>query len=92
MAGTGERAEGWLRWENGYRLEIPKETFNTVDRDNAAALYDWRARDGYFYLIYAGKSSERRKAFRGTASRRPPRTTPSNSSAASDCIRDRFNF
>jgi hypothetical protein len=71
MAGTGERAEDWLRWENGYRLEIPEETFNTVDRDNAAALYDWRARDGYFYLIYAGKSEDHREEFRGKASRRP---------------------
>ncbi|MEJ2151262.1 MAG: hypothetical protein P8Z40_17610, partial [Chloroflexota bacterium] len=50
---------------------IPEEAFNTVDRDNAAALCDWRARNGYFYLIYAGKNEERRDAFRGTASHRP---------------------
>jgi hypothetical protein len=71
IGGTGEQMDDWLHWEDGYRLEIPGEPFNTVDRDNAAALHDGRQHDGYFYLIYAGKSEERADEFCGLASRRP---------------------
>jgi hypothetical protein len=39
--------------------------------DNAAALYDWRARDGHYYLLYAGKNEERAGEFTGTATRKP---------------------
>jgi hypothetical protein len=56
---------GWLKWTQGYRLETPKEQFNTDHRDNAAALYDWRQYDGYYYLIYGGRTEGKTFAGRG---------------------------
>jgi hypothetical protein len=41
-----------LTWTKGYELQIPLESFNQATRCEAAALYDWRQQDGYFYLIY----------------------------------------
>lgn len=46
----------WLEWGQGYELKMPVESFNTDNIANAAALYDWRKYDGYFYLIYAGRT------------------------------------
>jgi hypothetical protein len=71
LNGTGGQPENWLRWESGYRLETTVELFNTIDQDNAAALCDWREHDGYYYLIYAGKTEHRKGEFCGTASHRP---------------------
>ncbi len=71
MRGSGTRPEDWLHWEGGYQLNIPEEDFNTISRDNAAALCTWHDQDGYAYLIYAGANEERAKAFQGTASHRP---------------------
>ncbi|MGA3225692.1 MAG: hypothetical protein ABSC65_18140 [Acidobacteriaceae bacterium] len=56
---------GWLKWTQGYRLQTPKEKFNTDHRDNAAALYDWRQYDGYYYLIYGGRTEGKTFAGRG---------------------------
>ena len=56
---------GWLKWTQGYRLQTPKEKFNTDHRDNAAALYDWRQYDGYYYLIYGGRMEGKTFAGRG---------------------------
>jgi hypothetical protein len=56
---------GWLRWTQGYTLDIPKEDFNTVNIANASALYDWRQYDGYYYLIYAGCTERKTYAKRG---------------------------
>jgi hypothetical protein len=55
----------WHKWVGGYRLDVPQEAFNTVDRDNAAAIYDWRQYDGYYYLIYAGVTERDTFAKRG---------------------------
>ena len=55
MHESGDNSD-WLTWVGGYKLEIPKERFNTAHRANAAVLYDWRAYDGYFYLLYAGNT------------------------------------
>lgn len=52
---TLEDNSRWLNWTQGYQLNIPQEHFNTDNLDNAGALYDWRAHDGYFYFIYAGR-------------------------------------
>lgn len=60
-----DRKSHWLKWINGYRLAIPEEQFNTVNRDNAAALYDWRSYSGYYYLIYAGVTERTSYAGRG---------------------------
>ena len=51
-----DTGSGWLKWTQGYKLEIPQEKFNTDNLANAAALYDWRKHDGYYYLIYAGRT------------------------------------
>jgi hypothetical protein len=56
---------GWLKWTQGYRIETPKEKFNTDHRDNAAALYDWRQYDGFYYLIYGGRTEGKTFAGRG---------------------------
>jgi hypothetical protein len=56
---------GWLKWTGGHQLNTPLETFNTVDRDNAAAIYDWRQYDGYYYMIYAGVTERTSFARRG---------------------------
>jgi hypothetical protein len=60
-----EAGSGWLKWTRGYKLEIPEEKFNTDNIANAAALYDWRRYDGYYYLIYAGRTEGITYAKRG---------------------------
>lgn len=57
MAGSGENALNWLNWVHGYKLEVPRQSFNTHTRANAAFLADWTARDGYVYLLYAGNDA-----------------------------------
>ena len=56
----------WLRWGEGHRLNTPQETFNTDNRDNAGCIVDWRKHDGYFYLLYAGRTEYNSYAMRGT--------------------------
>jgi len=55
----------WLEWTHGYQLNIPQEKFNTDNRDNAAAIYNARSYDGYYYIIYAGRTEGRTFARRG---------------------------
>lgn len=45
-----------LDWGQGFELNIPAESFNSLVPCDAAALYDWREHDGYFYLLYAGRN------------------------------------
>jgi hypothetical protein len=59
MAGDGTQGAHWTTWVDGYALQVAREGFNTEDRANAAALYDWRAHDGHFYLFYAGNTEKR---------------------------------
>jgi hypothetical protein len=60
-----EPGSHWLKWTEGYRLDVPQEKFNTNNRDNAAALYDWRQYDGYYYVTYAGRTDDKTYANRG---------------------------
>ena len=69
--GTGDKPEDWLIWENGRRLGIPSEEWNTIDLDNAAALTDLREYDGYFYLLYAGLGKFRNNEFVGPGTNKP---------------------
>jgi hypothetical protein len=55
----------WLRWTSGYTFDLPPEKFNMESIANAAALYDWRKYDGYYYLIYAGRNDGQTYAKRG---------------------------
>jgi hypothetical protein len=60
-----EPNSNWLRWTHGYTLDIPHEEFNTDNVANASALYDWRKYDGFYYLIYAGRTEGQTYAKRG---------------------------
>lgn len=60
-----ERGSHWLKWTRGYTFDLPQEKFNAESIANAAALYDWRKYDGYYYLIYAGRSEGQAYAKRG---------------------------
>jgi hypothetical protein len=55
----------WLRWTHGYTFAIPRETFNADKVADASALYDWRKFDGYYYLIYAGRTEDQSYLGRG---------------------------
>ncbi len=54
-----------LDWGKGFELNIPAQTFNQMVPCDAAALYDWRKQDGYFYLIYAGRNEQTSFLHRG---------------------------
>jgi hypothetical protein len=56
MKGDGSEIVHWKRWTWPRRLDIPMEEFNTDNIANAAFLADWREYDGYFYLIYGGRT------------------------------------
>jgi hypothetical protein len=57
MEGNPDELGNWQKWTNGYKLEVPiEERFNTNHAANAAFLTDWRKHDGYFYLLYAGRT------------------------------------
>lgn len=60
-----ENDSNWLRWTHGYKLNVPVEQFNVDNVANAAALYDWRGNDGYYYVIYGGRKDEDSYAGRG---------------------------
>jgi hypothetical protein len=55
----------WLTWGQGRRLDTPQEAFNTDYKDNAGCIIDWRQYDGYFYLLYAGRTEYNSFAMRG---------------------------
>lgn len=56
MKGNGFSDDNWLRWTDFSEINVPVEDYNTNEAANAASLADWRAFDGYFYLIYAGRT------------------------------------
>jgi hypothetical protein len=60
-----EAGSDWLKWTRGYTFDIPGEEFNVESIANAAAVYDWRKYDGYYYVIYAGRNDGQTYAKRG---------------------------
>lgn len=56
MVENGNKNQDWLIWEELRNILLPVEEFNSFQTSNAASIIDWRAHDGYFYLIYAGKT------------------------------------
>jgi hypothetical protein len=54
-----------LDWGMGFELNIPAQSFNQLVPCDAAAIYDARKHDGYFYLIYAGRSEATTYLHRG---------------------------
>jgi hypothetical protein len=65
IGGNPNVDESWLRWVNGKDLVVPKERFNRAQRSNAPFLADWRGFDGYFYMLYAGRTHALTHAGRG---------------------------
>jgi len=65
MDGDGTELKHWTRWVDKRQLEIPYEDWNKVMHANSACLCDWRERDGYFYLFYAGANDSESFAGRG---------------------------
>ncbi len=45
-----------LEWGNGLKLDIPAESFNQMVPVDAGVIFDARAHDGYYYLLYAGRN------------------------------------
>jgi hypothetical protein len=54
-----------LEWGKGFKLKIPGQSFNRKVHCDAAAVYDWRRYDGFFYLIYAGRNEQSTYLHRG---------------------------
>jgi hypothetical protein len=65
MINSGQKDSDWLKWGDFNFLKVPEESFNTDNRANASFLVDWRAHDGYFYLLYAGRTENKTHAGRG---------------------------
>ncbi len=65
MEDSGQKEDDWLIWKDGFKINVPQQSFNTKHRANAAFLADWRKYDGYFYLIYAGNTHSHTHAGRG---------------------------
>ena len=65
MKGDPALIESWTDWKLEYILLPPKQAFNTNERANAAAIQDLREVDGYFYMIYAGRTESRSHLRRG---------------------------
>lgn len=65
MINDGSKVAHWLGWGQMQLLDIPQEEFNTNRRANASFLADWREHDGYFYLLYAGRTESESHLGRG---------------------------
>lgn len=65
MKGTGEKDEDWLTWVDGYELKVAREEFNTNHCANSAVILDLHDVDGYYYLLYAGRTENRSFLKRG---------------------------
>lgn len=53
---TQQDPQNWLAWGQGRHFDIAKADYNSFVPCDAAALYDWRGQDGYFYLLCAGRT------------------------------------
>lgn len=56
MKGSGKNDQDWLQWEDLRKIILPVEEFNKLQTSNAASINDWRIHDGFFYMLYAGKT------------------------------------
>lgn len=55
----------WLDWGNGLAVHVAPQAFNSLVHADAAAIYNWRKYDGYYYLIYAGRNESKTYLHRG---------------------------
>ena len=72
LDGAETDPEAWRTWTVVRELELPEQAWNTgvglgYERANAAYLVDERARDGAFYLLYAGSTEVKSHEGRGQA-------------------------
>lgn len=72
LAGPQNDPQAWRTWTVVRELEIPEQAWNTgkglgYERANAGYLVDERARDGMFYLLYAGSTEVKSYEGRGHA-------------------------
>ncbi len=65
MTGSGDEDQDWTLWREGYILDTPAESFNTIHTAKTACLLDHRDVDGYAYLLYAGNADLHRFSSRG---------------------------
>jgi hypothetical protein len=56
---------GWDWWNLVGRLDVPMQSFNTMDLANAGFLLDLRHIDSYYYLFYAGNTEKESYLGRG---------------------------
>ena len=55
----------WLKYETPEKCVVPVESFNSDESSNAASIYDFRSDNGFFYLLYAGRTEGLSHAGRG---------------------------
>jgi len=65
MLADGSQDEHWTQWGDFRVFDVPRESFNTHEAANAGFLADWRDKDGFFYLLYAGTTEGHSHARRG---------------------------
>lgn len=65
MKGNPAQDESWLCWEEFTKLEVPKESYSTQVPNYSGAINDWRKYDGYFYMVYAGRTENSSHLGRG---------------------------
>jgi predicted GH43/DUF377 family glycosyl hydrolase len=65
MEGKGRKDSDWLYWEKGRKILMPQEYFNTKSNSNAGFIADWTEYDGWYYMIYAGRTQGNTHARRG---------------------------
>lgn len=71
LKGDPNKLGDWHQWCDGRPPTIPGEIWNSIDVINAAALWDHREHDGYWYAVFGGKGLERADEFNGNAGRKP---------------------
>lgn len=54
--GDGSKDDDWLSWVDGYEPKVELQEFNTDHRANSAVLLDQTEIDGFWYMLYAGRT------------------------------------
>ncbi len=65
MVGDGQDDSDWLHWNKGRKILMPQEHFNTKSNSNAGFIADWTQYDGWYYMVFAGRTEGNTHARRG---------------------------
>lgn len=57
LKGDADQDAHWLDWRDRRMLSLPLESWNPKTPHNAVYLADWRAHDGFYYVIYCGQDA-----------------------------------